>query len=52
VLDQGRVAERGDHASLLAAGGIYASLWETQQRQRRRAGDGAGDGAGAPVGAA
>ena len=27
VLDQGRVAERGTHAELLEAGGLYASMW-------------------------
>lgn len=30
VLDQGRVAEDGSHAQLLAKGGIYAGLWERQ----------------------
>jgi ATP-binding cassette subfamily B multidrug efflux pump len=30
VLDKGRVAEQGTHASLLAQGGIYAKLWERQ----------------------
>ena len=30
VMDGGRVVEQGDHASLLAAGGIYARLWEHQ----------------------
>jgi ATP-binding cassette, subfamily B, multidrug efflux pump len=30
VMDQGRVVEVGDHASLLAAGGIYARLWAHQ----------------------
>jgi ATP-binding cassette, subfamily B, multidrug efflux pump len=30
VMDQGRVVEIGDHKSLLAAGGIYARLWEHQ----------------------
>jgi ATP-binding cassette subfamily B protein len=30
VLDDGRVAERGTHAELLAAGGLYASLYREQ----------------------
>lgn len=30
VMDQGRIAEQGTHAELLAAGGIYATLWEHQ----------------------
>lgn len=30
VLDQGRVAEDGTHAELLALGGIYAGLWQRQ----------------------
>ncbi len=30
VIDRGRVAERGTHAELLAAGGIYARLYRTQ----------------------
>lgn len=32
VLDGGRVAERGTHASLVAAGGVYARMWAEQQR--------------------
>jgi ATP-binding cassette subfamily B multidrug efflux pump len=31
VLRHGRVAERGDHAALLAAGGWYATQWRVQQ---------------------
>ena len=30
VLDQGRIIEKGKHEQLLAAGGIYASLYEMQ----------------------
>ncbi len=32
VLDRGRVVERGTHAALLAAGGLYARLWTLQRR--------------------
>ena len=31
VLDEGRLVEHGDHATLLAAGGLYARLWRRQQ---------------------
>jgi ATP-binding cassette subfamily B multidrug efflux pump len=30
VMDAGRVVEQGDHATLLAAGGLYARLWSHQ----------------------
>jgi ATP-binding cassette, subfamily B, bacterial len=30
VLDQGRIVERGRHAELVAAGGLYAELYRTQ----------------------
>ena len=30
VLDHGRIAEQGSHASLLAAGGAYARMWQRQ----------------------
>ena len=32
VLDEGRVAERGTHAELLALGGRYAETWAMQER--------------------
>ena len=32
VMDGGRVVERGDHASLMEAGGLYARMFETQAR--------------------
>lgn len=35
VLEDGRIVERGDHASLLAAGGLYAELYELQARGYR-----------------
>jgi len=28
VMDHGRIVERGDHKSLMAAGGYYARLYE------------------------
>ena len=35
VLDRGRIAEQGDHASLLASNGLYARLWAHQSGARR-----------------
>ena len=32
VLEEGRVAERGRHEALLAAGGSYAAMWARQQK--------------------
>lgn len=34
VLDGGRVAERGSHAALLEADGLYAEMWNRQQTER------------------
>jgi ATP-binding cassette subfamily B protein len=31
VLSEGRVIERGDHARLLARGGLYRDMWMRQQ---------------------
>ena len=31
VLDQGRIVERGTHSQLLAANGLYASMWNRQR---------------------
>ncbi|MFJ4702006.1 ABC transporter ATP-binding protein [Streptomyces sp. NPDC088768] len=44
VLDEGRIAESGRHAGLLAAGGRYARLWHARAEETRR------DGATAPAG--
>jgi ABC-type multidrug transport system fused ATPase/permease subunit len=30
VIDDGEIAEQGTHASLVAADGLYASLYQTQ----------------------
>ena len=35
VMDRGRIVERGAHADLLAGGGLYAKLYETQFSQQR-----------------
>jgi ATP-binding cassette subfamily B protein len=50
VLDTGVIVERGTHAQLLAAGGLYASMWNRQREAEaaRQALALSGDGGGAP----
>ncbi|QCW27176.1 ABC transporter ATP-binding protein/permease [Lysobacter enzymogenes] len=43
VLEAGRIAGRGGHAELLAAGGRYAALWAMQQRRPPGLAPAAGD---------
>ncbi len=35
VMDDGRIVERGTHAELLAADGMYAHMWRLQREERR-----------------
>ncbi|WP_312497519.1 ABC transporter transmembrane domain-containing protein [Enterococcus sp.] len=35
VIDQGRISERGTHASLLAANGWYKKMWDKQQLEAK-----------------
>jgi ATP-binding cassette subfamily B protein len=37
VVENGRIVERGTHAQLLSAGGLYARLWELQASDRDQA---------------
>jgi ATP-binding cassette, subfamily B, heavy metal transporter len=37
VMEKGRIAERGTHASLVARGGLYAEMWARQQAEQREA---------------
>ena len=41
VLEGGRLGELGDHATLLAAGGTYATMFQAQSERFRAADDGA-----------
>jgi ATP-binding cassette, subfamily B, heavy metal transporter len=40
VLEHGRIVERGSHANLLGANGVYARMWRLQQDEERRAPEG------------
>jgi ATP-binding cassette, subfamily B, bacterial len=46
VIDEGRVRERGRHDELLAAGGLYADLYQTQFARQQPAGAGVRPGPG------
>jgi ATP-binding cassette subfamily B protein len=37
VMDRGRIVERGTHAELLRAQGLFAQMWALQQRARHDA---------------
>ncbi|MFT5012635.1 MAG: ABC-type transport system involved in Fe-S cluster assembly fused permease/ATPase subunit [Patiriisocius sp.] len=39
VLQDGELAEQGTHQSLLAGGGLYQELWQTQQQEQLLPGD-------------
>lgn len=36
VMEQGRIRERGDHASLLQQQGLYAHMWQIQQQEEKQ----------------
>ncbi|GJP30179.1 hypothetical protein CLOM_g22947 [Closterium sp. NIES-68] len=44
VLDEGRIVERGNHASLLALNATYADMWRQQNRPHGEEGEGGDEG--------
>ena len=35
VMEQGRIVESGTHTKLLEQHGVYANMWQLQQKERR-----------------
>jgi ATP-binding cassette subfamily B protein len=49
VINEGRIAERGTHAQLVAENGIYCRLYEAQTRERKRRAPARANGNGRPA---